>query len=182
MAALFSEGRLIEGARVIFEHVAKLLDARISVQLWDGSMIPLGQDVDSPFYISISGPGVIASLPVQTRNNFNLLLENKTAGYAFEVVGAATGLGYRVDSDGVVFYHPSQPSPPGPDKTVARPRPQDPYVGKISIKGPDGVVIELLLHESDLSEETNRLREKYLQRADEVIKEALLRMEASAGR
>ena len=62
MTALFSEGRLIEGARVIFEHVAKLLDVRISVQLWDGSMVPLGQDVDSPFYISISGPGVIASL------------------------------------------------------------------------------------------------------------------------
>jgi cyclopropane-fatty-acyl-phospholipid synthase len=62
MAILFSEGRLIEGARVIFEYLAKLLDARISVQLWDSSIIPLGRDVDSPFYISISGPGVIASL------------------------------------------------------------------------------------------------------------------------
>ena len=38
MAILFSEHRLIEGARVIFEHVAKLLDARISVHLWDGSL------------------------------------------------------------------------------------------------------------------------------------------------
>jgi len=62
MAVLFSERRLVEAARIIFEHVAKLLNVQISIQLWDGSMIALGQNVESPFYISISGPGVIASL------------------------------------------------------------------------------------------------------------------------
>jgi cyclopropane-fatty-acyl-phospholipid synthase len=79
MAALFSEDRLNEGARAIFEHVAKLLDARISVRLWDGSIIPLGQHADSPFYISISGPGVIASL--LRRPNFETLIRLYCLGH-----------------------------------------------------------------------------------------------------
>jgi len=79
MAALFSEHRLIESARIIFEHVAKLLDVQISIQLWDGSMIPLGRDVDSPFYISISGPGVIASL--LRHPNFETLIRLYSLGY-----------------------------------------------------------------------------------------------------
>lgn len=79
MVALFSEDRLIKGARVIFEHLAKLLDAKISVQLWDGSMIPLGQDVDSPFYISISGPGVLASL--LRRPSFETLMRLYSLGH-----------------------------------------------------------------------------------------------------
>ncbi len=62
MTVLVSEQRLIDGARVIFEHVGKLLDIQVSVRLWDGSVIPLGHDVDSPFYISISGPNVLASI------------------------------------------------------------------------------------------------------------------------
>ncbi len=62
MTTLVSEKRLIEGARVIFEHVGKLLDIQASVQLWDGSIIALGQDVDSPFHIVISGPDVLAAM------------------------------------------------------------------------------------------------------------------------
>lgn len=62
MTLLFSEARLIAGARVIFEDLARLLDLKISVQLWDGSMIPLGHHADTPYFIAISGPGVIASL------------------------------------------------------------------------------------------------------------------------
>ncbi len=44
------------------EHLAGVIDARISVRLWDGSMVPLGQDVDPRFFIAISGPGVIGSI------------------------------------------------------------------------------------------------------------------------
>jgi len=79
MLAVCSDERLIKGARVIFEHVAQLLDARVSVQLWDGSMIPLGRDADSPFYISIRGPGVIASL--LRRPSFETLMRLYSLGH-----------------------------------------------------------------------------------------------------
>ena len=62
MAAMFSDDRLVAGARVIFEDLARLLDLKISVRLWDGSMIPLGHHADTPYFIAIGGPGVIASL------------------------------------------------------------------------------------------------------------------------
>jgi len=124
-------------------------------------------------------PGVVASLLPQVRDNFSLFAENKTARDAFEAAAAATGLGYRVESDGVVFYYPGQgpAEQPRQEPAAASPR-QNAFVGKISIPSADGVVIELLLRESDLSPETNRLRQKYLERADAVIKEALLKLES----
>src|SRR4028118_256416 len=56
------ERRRREAARKIFEHIAEAVDFNFSVRLWDGSIIPLGRDVDPRFFISISGPGVIGSI------------------------------------------------------------------------------------------------------------------------
>jgi cyclopropane-fatty-acyl-phospholipid synthase len=52
----------LRAARDIFEHIADNVDARFSVRLWDGTMIPLGRNVDPQFFVSISGPGVIGSI------------------------------------------------------------------------------------------------------------------------
>lgn len=163
------------------EQVRRQLERAISVRESHRKLIDVLQTIARAAGAPVRAePGVIASLPVQTRNNFSLYVENKSAGDAFELVAATTGLGYRVDADGVVFYHPGQ-APPDAQQIAAPPqRRPDPYVGKLKIEAPDGVAIELLLHESDLSPETNRLRRKYLERADEIIKEALLRLETSA--
>ena len=86
------------------DQVRRQLNRKVSIRESHRKLIDVLQSVARQAGVAVrTEPGVIASLPVQTRNNFNLLLENKTAGYAFEVVGAATGLGYRVDSDGVVL-------------------------------------------------------------------------------
>ena len=164
------------------KQVRRQLERVISVRESHRKLIDVLQSIARAAGVPVRAePGVIASLPVQTRNNFSLYVENKSAGDAFELVAATTGLGYRVDPDGVVFYHPGQaPETTGQELTAPPQRRPDPYVGKLRIEASDGVVIELLLHESDLSPETNRLRRKYLERADQVIKEALLRLEASA--
>ncbi|MBV9865862.1 MAG: class I SAM-dependent methyltransferase [Abitibacteriaceae bacterium] len=52
----------LEAARKILSHLGDSLDAHFSVRLWDGSLVPLGKDVDPRFFISISGPGVIGSI------------------------------------------------------------------------------------------------------------------------
>jgi cyclopropane-fatty-acyl-phospholipid synthase len=52
----------LEAARTILQHIATAVEAPFSVRLWDGSMIPLGPDVDPRFFISLSGPGVIGSI------------------------------------------------------------------------------------------------------------------------
>lgn len=52
----------LDAARAVLTHIAEVLDARISIRLWDGSVIPLGRDADPTKYLSISSPGVIGSL------------------------------------------------------------------------------------------------------------------------
>lgn len=52
----------LHAARTILQNVAKVLDARFSVRLWDGSFVPLGNQVEPGYFISVRGPGVIGSL------------------------------------------------------------------------------------------------------------------------
>ena len=62
LSFLSSETKQLAAARTVLEHVAELINARISLRLWDGTLVPLGQNVDPELFISISGPGVIGSL------------------------------------------------------------------------------------------------------------------------
>ncbi|MCP4248675.1 MAG: hypothetical protein GY778_16645 [bacterium] len=164
-------------------QIKRQLDGVVSIRQSHRKLIDVVQSVGRQVHLTVrADPGAVASLPIQTRDNFSLHAENKTAREALEAVAASSGLGYRVEPDGVVFFHPGQAgaTPTASAKPGAsRARSADPYVGKISVTGPDGVVIELLLHESDLSDETNRLREKYLEQADEIIRLALLDWQAA---
>jgi cyclopropane-fatty-acyl-phospholipid synthase len=62
MPELFSKQKQLDAARQLFSQLAPLLNRRISVQLWDGSLIPLGENSDPDSFISIRGPGVLGSL------------------------------------------------------------------------------------------------------------------------
>ena len=57
-----TKDKLAQSARTLFNKVGEAVNSRISVKLWDGSVIPLGEDADPNMCISISGPGVIGSL------------------------------------------------------------------------------------------------------------------------
>lgn len=54
--------RQLAAARTLIGQLASRLDAKVSVRLWDGTKLPLGQDIDPNLFLSISGPGVIGSL------------------------------------------------------------------------------------------------------------------------
>ncbi|MES2461261.1 MAG: cyclopropane-fatty-acyl-phospholipid synthase family protein [Armatimonadota bacterium] len=58
---LSDEKRLV-AARRILEHIADKLNAHFSVRLWDGTMVPMGKDVDPRFFISLRGPGVLGAI------------------------------------------------------------------------------------------------------------------------
>ncbi|HUE73859.1 MAG TPA: cyclopropane-fatty-acyl-phospholipid synthase family protein [Pirellulaceae bacterium] len=57
-----SPERQLAAAKAVLAHLAEVLDSRISVQLWDGSRVPLGQNVHPHLFVAIRGPGVIGSL------------------------------------------------------------------------------------------------------------------------
>ncbi|WP_437206166.1 class I SAM-dependent methyltransferase [Planctomicrobium sp. SH664] len=46
----------------VLTHLADLLNAPFSIRLWDGTVIPMGPNARHDLQISISGPGVVASL------------------------------------------------------------------------------------------------------------------------
>ncbi len=54
--------RQLQAAKTLLEELARQIDSRISVRLWDGSVVPMGENASADLAISISGPGVIGSL------------------------------------------------------------------------------------------------------------------------
>ena len=57
-----SDEELAQLAASLIKDIAEKLDANLSVKLWDDSIIPLGNNVTSNYLITITSPGVIASL------------------------------------------------------------------------------------------------------------------------
>ncbi|MDA8163491.1 MAG: cyclopropane-fatty-acyl-phospholipid synthase [Desulfobacteraceae bacterium] len=70
---LFSDENRLAAARRLFEQVGELINARFSVRLWDGSMVPLGKNVNTDFFIAVNDPGAISSL-LRRPTHENLLL------------------------------------------------------------------------------------------------------------
>ncbi len=66
-------------ARDVVSQLAELLDSRVSVRLWDGTVLPLGGTVEPGLEVSISGPGVIGSL--LRRPTASNLLQHFAAGH-----------------------------------------------------------------------------------------------------
>ena len=62
MSGQDSQGRQLTAAKKFLTDLAGVVNTRVSVRLWDGSMIPLGEQVEPDLFLSISGPGVIGSL------------------------------------------------------------------------------------------------------------------------
>jgi len=71
---LFSDRQKLDAARKVIEHLGGLLNARFSVRLWDGSMVPLGQDVDPEFFVAVNSSAVVGIL-LRRPTYENLLLQ-----------------------------------------------------------------------------------------------------------
>ena len=56
------QARQLRAARRLFGEIGEQLNVDLSIKLWDGSIIPLGEDVTSDLLIIIKDPGVITSL------------------------------------------------------------------------------------------------------------------------
>ena len=58
----FSDKIRLESAKRVLVHVAGHYDSRFSVRLWDGTMVPLGQKVNTRDFISINSPDVLSTI------------------------------------------------------------------------------------------------------------------------
>jgi cyclopropane-fatty-acyl-phospholipid synthase len=62
MGIPFSAKSQLSAITEILQTVAGPLDMNVSVRLWDGSVVPLGNNADGKLTIALSGPGVVGSL------------------------------------------------------------------------------------------------------------------------
>ena len=62
MGLPFSAATQISSIKEILHSVAEPLDLNVSVRLWNGEVVPLGESADGQFILNLSGPGVIGSL------------------------------------------------------------------------------------------------------------------------
>jgi cyclopropane-fatty-acyl-phospholipid synthase len=76
--------RALEAAKRLARAIGARVGARLSVELWDGSVIPLGADVHPSLRIRIAGPGVLGTL-MRRPTPENLLRQYATGG--FDIVG-----------------------------------------------------------------------------------------------
>ncbi len=62
-----SNDTLLAAARDIVGHMAERLDAPFAIELWDGSVVPLGPNADPSLRIRLAGPGVIGAIARRPR-------------------------------------------------------------------------------------------------------------------
>jgi hypothetical protein len=113
-------------------------------------------------------PGVLKALPVETQQNFSLMMQQATIRTALEMISGATGLAYDVTPTEIVIKHTSasrclatQPA------TVIRS--DDPIVGTIAVPiGTGKFKLEFFVRESDLPP---RVREWRKQQIDQAVKQ-----------
>ncbi len=57
-----TDSKYLSAATRIFSHLAEIADANISIRLWDGSYVPLGDNATEQWYISIKGPEILGTI------------------------------------------------------------------------------------------------------------------------
>jgi cyclopropane-fatty-acyl-phospholipid synthase len=82
MSTQTSERKYLDAARRIFTHLAQTADANISIRLWDGSYIPLGDNASEQWNISIKGPEVLGAI-LRWPTLENLLRQYASGGIDF---------------------------------------------------------------------------------------------------
>ncbi|MGB7342944.1 MAG: cyclopropane-fatty-acyl-phospholipid synthase family protein [Pirellulaceae bacterium] len=62
MAHLFSAEKQLSSAKEILHKLAGPLDMNVSIKLWNGEVVPLGNNADGKYEIEIASPGVIGRM------------------------------------------------------------------------------------------------------------------------
>lgn len=105
-------------------------------------------------------PGVLAGLPVQTRQSFSLMMRQATIRTALEMISGITGLAYEVTPKEIIIQHTDASKVLATQKATVI-RSQDPIVGKINVPSKGGAFqFEFFIRESDLPDSINKWRKQ----------------------
>ncbi len=91
--------RLLSAATAIAADIRETADLNLNLKLWDGSVHPLGRSVEGDLAISITAPGVIAS--IVKRPTLDRIIRHYAFGQLSLEGGTIIDLGRRLDDKGV---------------------------------------------------------------------------------
>ncbi len=114
-------------------------------------------------------PGVLKGLPVQTRQNFSLMMQQATIRTALEMISGATGLAYEVTPKEIIIKHTktSLASATQPATVI---RSDNPIVGQISVPIKSGMFqVDFFIREADLSPALNAWRKRKIREAVKLM-------------
>ncbi len=156
------------------QRIRHLLQQRISFRMNYVPLIDVLSEIGRRAGVGVhTEPGALAALPIYLQKNFSLNVHEKPATEVLEAVVAATGLGYSIQPDGILFFLPegeggsqlasvAQEEPAEPDR--------DPYVGKIVVELENGKSVEWLIRRSELPPDLRERRRQDLRAAFESLR------------
>ncbi|MEK6675544.1 MAG: hypothetical protein AABZ47_07810 [Planctomycetota bacterium] len=153
-------------------QLQRLLQQPISLRVSNRPLFDVMAAVSERIGVPIrTEPGALASLPSQLQRNFSLTVHDQPAEQVLEWLAAHTGLGYLLNSEGVLFYQPTTrlvASEQGLKPATAGT--SDPYVGKMVVDLGGGKSVEWLFRASELPDDLRAMRERDLQEAFEALR------------
>ncbi len=152
------------------DQAARFIEKPVSLRYNHAALADVFSDLASQADLRLRlEPGVLKGLPVQTRQNFSLMMREATIRTALEMIGGATGLAYDVTPEELVIKH-TKVSQAAATQQATLIRSDDPIVGEVTVAGKSGVVYKFFIRQSDLSDELNKWRRN-------KIRETVKRME-----
>lgn len=88
--------KLLKAAKNLFTNIATVLEADLSIRLWDGSIVPLGQNASSNIAIKIAHQGVIPSM--LRRPTLDRFIRHYIAGDIDFEGGSLLDIGYKLQN------------------------------------------------------------------------------------
>jgi len=167
----------VSDTRIVITSVVQLIQRQLQrpVDLRENNrpLIDILQTLSNQARVPIRvEPGALASLSPQVSGNFSINASSASVEQVLEKIQANTGLGYLINTEGVLFYRLGiKESDPAPTAASANQKGSDPFVGKVVVPLADGTTLEWLIRMSELPLDLRERRAEDLQKAFDAIRE-----------
>lgn len=132
------------------KQVQRQLQRQVSVRPQGAKLMSVLLDLAHKAHVELSlEPGVMNYLPVETVNNFNLMMADASIGQALEVISGATGLKFTTTADGI-RVEASDKLTGGSSQATQPARKRASFLVRMMVAGPNGAPIEVLIRSDDL--------------------------------
>ncbi|MCA9257355.1 MAG: hypothetical protein KDA33_17030, partial [Phycisphaerales bacterium] len=164
--------------RTVQAQTANYMSRRVTVQYTNEPLADILLDLANRAETPINfEPGMMLKLPSETARHTSLALRNNSIRQGFELLSAHTGIRYSIQRGGInVSLSDVITRASGPTVPISL---RSPYVGKITVPGPDkSYAFDILLREDDLPQDILDYRRQLIEEYIEKMRAELQSIES----